>query len=216
MTPSNSKSDVPPNLSKNSWLINPKSFILRKPKCVTTKLPLLLLTMAPVCAKPVSPEMTPQELSSPPSLDVPVTRVSWLAWAKKTPMWVMKLSPREEFLLLVALGASRKQDRASKCQVKDHCTHKYHVQSARSPTRMHMHILEHSSFSLLTILKLVFHPINLFQGERKAECWCGDGSSRLYPCSKFDMRFGLVINNHIHTLLHMYTGRDRSITFHSM
>merc|ERR1712198_793387 len=41
-----------------------------RPRCVTTKLLLLLLTMAPACARPASPETTLPELSSPQSLAV--------------------------------------------------------------------------------------------------------------------------------------------------
>merc|ERR1739848_829007 len=55
-------------------------------RCVTKILPLLSLTMAPACAKPVSLVMTPPGLSSPPLLDVPATRVSWLVWVKRMPM----------------------------------------------------------------------------------------------------------------------------------
>ena len=44
------------------------------PTCVTKIPPLWLLTMAPACARPVSPVMTPPGLSSPPSLAVPVTK----------------------------------------------------------------------------------------------------------------------------------------------
>merc|ERR1712018_328356 len=49
-------------------------------KCVTMKLPLWSWTTAPACARLDLPETMPPGLSSPPSLDVPATRVSWLAW----------------------------------------------------------------------------------------------------------------------------------------
>merc|ERR1712109_368847 len=78
----NSKSDVPPNLSYILCSYQ-KLHPLENTKCVTTKLPLLLLTMAPVCAGPVSPETMPPGPSFPQLLDVPVIKVSWLAWAKK-------------------------------------------------------------------------------------------------------------------------------------
>merc|ERR1711973_574455 len=42
-----------------------------RPRCVTKTLPPSLLTMAPACARPVSPETTLPEPSSPPSLVVP-------------------------------------------------------------------------------------------------------------------------------------------------
>ena len=48
---------------------------LTSPRCVTKTQPLSSLTMAPACARPVSPEMMLPALSSPPSLDVPVTRL---------------------------------------------------------------------------------------------------------------------------------------------
>merc|ERR1711928_14825 len=63
-------------------------------KCVTMRLPLWSWTTGPACARPASPETTPPGPSSPPSLDVPGTRVSWLAWDRRTPMLVMKPSPR--------------------------------------------------------------------------------------------------------------------------
>merc|ERR1712107_142592 len=53
---------------------------LNKTRCVTTRLPLWLLTMDPVCAKPDSPEMMLPEPSSPPSWGGPATRASWSAW----------------------------------------------------------------------------------------------------------------------------------------
>merc|ERR1711874_776886 len=68
--------------------------IHQKQTCVTKILPLLSLTMAPACAKPVSLEMTPPGLSSLPLLDAPVTRVSWSVWVKRMPMLEMKLNPR--------------------------------------------------------------------------------------------------------------------------
>merc|ERR1711899_301734 len=64
-------------------------------RCVTKILLLLSLTMAPACAKPVLPVMTPPGLSSHPLLDVPATRVSWSVWDKRMPMLEMKLNPRE-------------------------------------------------------------------------------------------------------------------------
>jgi len=64
-------------------------------RCVTKTQLLWSLTMAPACAKPVSPVMTPPGLSSHPLLDVPATRVSWSVWDKRMPMLEMKLNPRE-------------------------------------------------------------------------------------------------------------------------
>merc|ERR1712038_423806 len=55
---------------------------LNNPRCVTRTLLLLLLTMAPACARLDSPEMTLPELSSPPLLDAPATRESWSVWDK--------------------------------------------------------------------------------------------------------------------------------------
>ena len=46
-----------------------------KSRCVTKTLLLWLLTMAPACARLDLLEMTLPELSSPPLLDVPATRV---------------------------------------------------------------------------------------------------------------------------------------------
>merc|ERR1712012_187277 len=46
-------------------------------KCVTMRLPLWSWTTGPECARPASPETTPPGPSSPPSLDVPGTRVSF-------------------------------------------------------------------------------------------------------------------------------------------
>merc|ERR1711963_792106 len=43
-------------------------------RCVTKTQPLWSLTMAPACARPVSPVMTPPGLSSPPSLVAQGTR----------------------------------------------------------------------------------------------------------------------------------------------
>merc|ERR1711930_39422 len=65
------------------------------PPCVTRTLLLLLLTMAPACARLDSPEMTLPELSSPPLLDAPATRESWSVWDRRTPMSVTRPSPRE-------------------------------------------------------------------------------------------------------------------------
>merc|ERR1712018_674911 len=63
-------------------------------RCVTKTLLLLLLTMAPACARLDLLEMTLPELSSPPLLDVPATRVSWSVWDRRMPMLEMRLSPR--------------------------------------------------------------------------------------------------------------------------
>merc|ERR1712080_245853 len=63
-------------------------------RCVTRTLPLWSVTMAPACARPASPETTPPGPSSPPSLDVPGTRMSWLAWDRRTPMLMMAQSKR--------------------------------------------------------------------------------------------------------------------------
>merc|ERR1712048_1216045 len=54
-----------------------RCYSLNKQTCVTKILPLLSLTMAPACAKPVSLETMPPGLSSLPLLDAPATRVSW-------------------------------------------------------------------------------------------------------------------------------------------
>merc|ERR1712156_478315 len=56
--------------------------------------PLWSLTMAPACARPVSPVMTPPGLSSPPSLVAQGTRVSWSVWDRRTPMLETRPSPR--------------------------------------------------------------------------------------------------------------------------
>merc|ERR1712212_530926 len=60
------------------------------PTCVTTKTPLSSVTTALASSRPVSPEMTLPELSSPPSWAAPVTRVSWSVWARRTPTSVMR------------------------------------------------------------------------------------------------------------------------------
>merc|ERR1712018_604052 len=65
-----------------------------KSRCVTKTLLLLLLTMAPACARLDLLEMTLPELSSPQLLDVPVTRESWSVWDRRMPMLVMRPSPR--------------------------------------------------------------------------------------------------------------------------
>merc|ERR1711872_929450 len=64
-------------------------------RCVTKTLLLLLLIMAPACARLDLLEMTLPELSSPQLLDVPVTRESWSVWDRRMPMLVMRPSPRE-------------------------------------------------------------------------------------------------------------------------
>merc|ERR1711862_160561 len=66
-----------------------------KSRCVTKTLLLWLLTMAPACARLDLLEMTLPELSSPPLLDVPATRVSWSVWDRRMPMLEMRPSPRE-------------------------------------------------------------------------------------------------------------------------
>merc|ERR1712098_403492 len=66
-----------------------------KSRCVTKTLLLLLLTMAPACAKLDSLEMTLPELSSHPLLEDQDTRVSWSVWDRRMPMLEMRLSPRE-------------------------------------------------------------------------------------------------------------------------
>merc|ERR1712110_105055 len=68
---------------------------LKNPRCVTRTLLLLLLTMAPACARLDSPEMTLPELSSPPSWAAPATRESWSVWDRRTPTSVTRPSPRE-------------------------------------------------------------------------------------------------------------------------
>merc|ERR1712233_220690 len=65
----------------------------KHPRCVTRTLPLLSVTMAPACARPALPETTPPGPSSPPLLAVPVTRVSWSAWDRRTPTSVTRPSP---------------------------------------------------------------------------------------------------------------------------
>merc|ERR1711936_934102 len=69
---------------------------LKNSRCVTRTLLLLLLTMAPACARLDSPEMTLPELSSPPSWAAPATRESWSVWDRRTPTSVTRPSPREE------------------------------------------------------------------------------------------------------------------------
>merc|ERR1712018_61862 len=64
-------------------------------KCVTTKLPLWLLTMDLACAKLALPVMTLPEPSFLPLLEDQDIKVSWLVWAKRIPMSAMRLSPRE-------------------------------------------------------------------------------------------------------------------------
>merc|ERR1712029_1243979 len=49
-------------------------------RCVTKTQLLWSLTMAPACARPVSPVMTPPGLSSPPSSVAQGTRASWSVW----------------------------------------------------------------------------------------------------------------------------------------
>merc|ERR1711936_650240 len=66
-----------------------------KSRCVTKTLLLSLLTMAPACARLDLLEMTLPELSSPPLLDVPATRVSWSVWDRRMPMLEMRPSQRE-------------------------------------------------------------------------------------------------------------------------
>merc|ERR1712072_53233 len=60
---------------------------------VTRTLLPLCATMAPACARPASPETTLPGPSSPPSLDVPATRVSWSVWDRRTPTSVTRPSP---------------------------------------------------------------------------------------------------------------------------
>merc|ERR1711936_990207 len=62
-------------------------------KCVTMRLQLWSWTTGPACARLDLPETMPQGPSSPPSLAVPVTRVSWLAWDRRTPTSVTRPSP---------------------------------------------------------------------------------------------------------------------------
>merc|ERR1739848_688380 len=64
-------------------------------RCVTKTLLLLLLTMAPACARLDLLEMTLPELSSLPLLDVLATRVLRLVWDRRMPMLEMRPSPRE-------------------------------------------------------------------------------------------------------------------------
>merc|ERR1712072_298511 len=66
----------------------------KKSKCVTRTLPLWSVTMAPACARLALLETTPPGPFSHPSLDVPATRVSWLAWDRRTPTSVTRPSPR--------------------------------------------------------------------------------------------------------------------------
>merc|ERR1712111_146162 len=68
---------------------------LKKPsRCVTKTPPLWLLTMAPACARPVSPVTTPPGPSSHPSLVAQGTWVSWSVWVRRTPTSVTRPSPR--------------------------------------------------------------------------------------------------------------------------
>merc|ERR1712038_1894421 len=69
--------------------------LIKTSRCVTRMLLLSLLTTDPECARLDSPEMTLPELSSPPSLVAPVTRVSWSVWDRRTPMLETRPSPRE-------------------------------------------------------------------------------------------------------------------------
>merc|ERR1712126_148344 len=69
-------------------------------RCVTKTQPLWSLTMAPACARPVSPVMTPPGLSSPPLSVAQGTRVSWSVWDRRTPMLETRPSPREGILTL--------------------------------------------------------------------------------------------------------------------
>merc|ERR1711992_344678 len=55
--------------------------------CVTKKLLPSWLTMAPACARLDSPATMPPGLSSPPLWAARGTRVSWWAWARRTPTW---------------------------------------------------------------------------------------------------------------------------------
>merc|ERR1711918_240161 len=71
-----------------------------KTRCVTRTLLLLSVTMAPACARPASPETTPPGPSSPPSLAVPVTRVSWSVWDRRMPMSVTGLQSKRGILTL--------------------------------------------------------------------------------------------------------------------
>ena len=70
--PEKSKSIKRP-VSQSSSLISLTNFL--KTRCVTRTQPLWSLTMAPACARPVSPVMTPQGLSSLPSLVAQGTRL---------------------------------------------------------------------------------------------------------------------------------------------
>merc|ERR1711941_153786 len=82
-----------PSLEK-LLLFQPENLSDHQPPCVTRTLLLLSSTMAPACARPASPVMTPPGLSSPPSLDAPGIRVSWWVWDRRTPMLETRPSPR--------------------------------------------------------------------------------------------------------------------------
>ena len=65
-----------PSLEK-LLLFQPGNLSDHQPPCVTRTLLLLSSTMAPACARPASPVMTPPGLSSPPSLDAPGIRFAF-------------------------------------------------------------------------------------------------------------------------------------------
>merc|ERR1712130_101175 len=67
---------------------------IKEESCVTTRLPLWLLTMDLVCAKLALLEMMPQEQFSPPSLEDQDIKVSWLVWDRRTLMLEMRQSKR--------------------------------------------------------------------------------------------------------------------------
>merc|ERR1711962_216770 len=71
-----------------------------KARCVTRTLLLWLLTMAPGCARPGSPETTPPGLCSPPLWVAPGTRVSWWVWDRRTPTSVTRLQSKRGILTL--------------------------------------------------------------------------------------------------------------------
>merc|ERR1712010_210146 len=72
----------------------PKQYNSKQSKCVTRTSLLWSVTMAPACARLALLGTMPPGPSSPPSLDVPATRVSWSVWDRRMPTSVTRPSPR--------------------------------------------------------------------------------------------------------------------------
>merc|ERR1712071_355473 len=90
-----------PQSNSSTELVPFSSYAVHKLKlssCVTMMLRLWLLITDPVCARLDSPEMTLPAPSPPPSSAVPVIRVSWWVWDKKTATSVTK--PKRGILTL--------------------------------------------------------------------------------------------------------------------